>query len=190
MKIGDIKNIKIAKKYSNALIEAATENNVLTKVYEDLIFVVETINTNSQLNDFLTSPLIKLQDKKDVISKIFSIHINKTTLDFLLVIADSNRLDAINEILNQFTIEFNKINNIARPYITSAVELDETQKEQLIQKLEIKLSKRVIPEYKIDENIIGGLLIELDDKTIDCSLKTKFDNMKKQLTKGNRYGSD
>ena len=55
---------------------------------------------------------------------------------------------------------------------------------------QIKLSKKVIPEYKIDENIIGGLLIELDDKTIDCSLKTKFDNMKKQLTKGNRYGSD
>ena len=43
MKIGDIKNIKIAKKYSNALIEAAKENNVLNKVYEDLIFIVETI---------------------------------------------------------------------------------------------------------------------------------------------------
>ena len=38
--------------------------------------------------------------------------------------------------------------------------------------------------------IIGGLVIEIDDKTIDCSLKTKFENMKKQLTKGNRYGSN
>ena len=50
--------------------------------------------------------------------------------------------------------------------------------------------KTILPEYQINPEIIGGLVIELEDKTIDCSLKTKFENMKKQLTKGNRYGSN
>ena len=49
MKIGDIKNKKIARKYSNALLDAAIEQNLSSKVYEDLVFVCETINSNEQL---------------------------------------------------------------------------------------------------------------------------------------------
>lgn len=187
---GDVKNIKIAKKYANALIEATIDSDSLIKVNNDFIFIVETINTNTQLKDFLTNPLISIADKKEVLNKIFSIHIDKITNDFLMILADSNRLDIINEVLNQFEKEYNKINNIIKPFITSAVELDESQKEKIIQKFENKLGKKIVPEYKINEEIIGGLIIEIDDKTIDFSLKTKFENMKKQLTKGNRYDSD
>ena len=190
MKIGDIKNIKIARKYANALFEAAVDSSLLEKVNQDIIFVVETLTTNNQFDEFLKSPLIKNQDKKDVIQKIFSIHIEKTTLDFLFVLIDSGRFDIINEVLNQFSILYNKEKNIVKPVITSAVELDETQKKVLLTKLENKLKKIVEPEYVISSDIIGGLVIEIDDKTIDCSLKAKFDDMQKQLTKGTRYGND
>ena len=57
-------------------------------------------------------------------------------------------------------------------------------------KLETKLSKTVIPEYKVSPDIIGGLVIEIDDKTIDCSIKAKFENLRQQLTKGNKYGNN
>ena len=82
------------------------------------------------------------------------------------------------------------LNNIVKPQIISAVELNEEQKNRIINKLQTKLSKIIQPEYEIKPDIIGGLIIEIDDRTIDCSLKTKFDNMKKQLTKGNSYGNN
>ena len=52
MKIGDIKNLKLARKYSNALFEAAIEIGALDKVNQDIIFVVETLNSNEQLDEF------------------------------------------------------------------------------------------------------------------------------------------
>ena len=70
MNIGDVKNIKIARKYSNALLELAVENNNLDKVFNDFIFIMETLNSNSQLKDFLYSPIINIQDKKDVVEKV------------------------------------------------------------------------------------------------------------------------
>ena len=189
MIISDVKNIKIAKKYANALLESAIESGCSDKVYNDLIFVVETVISNGQLADILKNPIVKDSDKKDIINKLFSIHIDKITLELLFVLADNRRLDILSEILNQFSNLYNKINNIVKPYIISAVELNEEQRNKIIKKLENKLSKKVIPQYCINEEIIGGLIIEIDDKTIDCSLKTKFDNMRKQLTKGNKYGS-
>ncbi|MCD7740132.1 MAG: F0F1 ATP synthase subunit delta, partial [Candidatus Gastranaerophilales bacterium] len=81
-------------------------------------------------------------------------------------------------------------NNIVKPVVISAIELEESQKNKIIEKLEYKLTKKVIPQYQVNPDIIGGLIFKIDDKTIDCSIKTKFDNMKQQLTKGNRYGND
>ncbi len=190
MRIGDVKNIKIARKYANALFEASIEADVINKVYDDVLFIVETLKSNEQLAEFLYSPLIKSIDKKDVISKLFSVHIQVVTLDFMNVLVDAGRFDVIDEILNQFSNVYNQEKNIVKPIITSAVELNDEQRASLLSKLSVKLNKTVEPEYKVDSDIIGGLIVEIDDKTIDCSLKTKFDNMQKQLTKGNKYGND
>ncbi len=190
MKTTDVKNIKISKKYSNALLETAQNENKTDIIYNDLIFIVETINTNKHFADFLLSPVINAEDKKEVIAKIFSVHVEKITLDFLYLLTDHNRLNVLNEILNQFSYSYNELNNIVKPIIISAVELNSEQKNKIEKKLQKKLYKKISPEYLIDSGIIGGLIIEIGDKTIDCSLKTKFDNMKKQLTKGNKYGSN
>ena len=190
MKIGDVKNIKIARKYANALFEAGIEANVIDKVYNDILFIVETLKSNEQLADFMYSPLIKISDKKDVVSKLFAVHIQTVTLDFMNVLVDAGRFDVIEEISNQFSNVYNEEKNIVKPLITSAVELNEQQRANLLSKLEMKLNKKVEPEYSVNADIIGGLIVEIGDKTIDCSLKTKFDNMQKQLTKGNKYGND
>lgn len=190
MKITDVKNSLIAKKYANALFEMAKETNCVQKANEDLVFVVETITTNDELKKFIYSPLIKKEDKKDVLERLFSMHIDKVCLDFLKMLADSNRIDVIQEILNQFTIIFDEEHNIVKPVITSAIQLNDEQKQSIVSKLQNKLSKNVEPEFVIDSNIIGGLIIDIDDRTMDFSLKSKFDNMHKQLTKGNRYGNN
>lgn len=190
MKIGDIKNIKIAKKYANALFESASEAGLIDKVYNDIVFVTETLASNYELAEFLRSPLIQIKDKKDVIQKLFSLHIENITSDFIYVLIDSGRFNVLNEVLNQYSALLNKEKNIVKTYVTSAVELDDNQKNILILKLETKLNKKVEPEYIVNSEIIGGLIVEIEDKTIDCSLKAKFDNMQKQLTKGSRYGND
>ena len=190
MKIGDIKNKKIARKYSNALLETALEQNLSSKVYEDLVFVCETINSNEQLQEIFYSPIISQADKTEIIEKLFSIHIEKITLDFLFLLIEANRTDALCEVLNQYSTSYNEYNNIVKPVVISAVELNEAQKNRIVEKLQNKMSKTIIPEYQVNPDIIGGLIIEIEDKTVDCSLKTKFENMQKQLTKGNRYGSN
>lgn len=190
MKNSDIKYIKISKKYSNAILNLALENNNEDKVFDDINFIVETINSNKELKEFLDSPIIKNEDKKDIIQKLFSVHIEKVTLDFIYILIDENRLNILNEILNQYSESFYKVKNIVKPLVISAIELNENQKIKIKENLEKKLEKKVLPEYIIKTDIIGGLIIEIGDKKIDCSIKTKFENMKKELTKGTSYGKN
>lgn len=190
MKTVEIKYIKIAKKYSNALFHSAIEAGKTEKVYNDIIFVSETIDTNEQLKNALINPIVTIEDKKDIISKLFCIHVEKITIDFINLLIENNRLECLSEVINCYNQLSNKTNNIITPIIISAIELSEEQKERIILKLESITNKKILPDYKVEPGIIGGIIIQIDDKTIDCSIKTKFDNMKKQLTKGNDYGNN
>jgi len=190
MKNIDIKYIKAARKYAGALFQTAFEKFKTEKIYNEIVFVTETINTNPQLKEVLENPAVMLSDKQEIISKIFSVHIEKMTLDFLLLLLENGRINCLNSILDCMTELMNKIKNIINPVIISALELNDEQKHRIVSKLENKLDKKVMPDYLIDTDIIGGIIIKIDDKTIDCSIKGRFDNMKKQLTKGNSYGSN
>ena len=190
MKSVDIKNLKAAKKYSSALFQSAMRLNSVDKVYNDIVFIAETINTNEQLKNALLNPVVAISDKKDIVNRLFSIHIEKITLNFTYLIIENNRLECLNEIINCYNQLNNNFNNVITPVITSAIELDEEQKNRIITKLEGKTKKAVIPEYVVNSEIIGGIIIEIGDKTIDLSIKTKFENMRKQLTKGNNYGNN
>lgn len=185
MRTIDIKNISIAKKYANALFETATEIDKVELVMTNLIFIDETLKTNEQLFAFFNNPIITRTDKKDVAQKIFAIHIEKTVLDLMFILIDNARVETFNEIVNQYSDMFNVKENIVKPNIISAVELTEEQKQKVIAKLQTKLNKQIIPNYIIDENIIAGMIIEIDDKVIDFSLKEQFEQVQKQLVKGN-----
>ncbi len=187
---GDIKNKKIARTYSNALIQTAQDNSLTEKVLEDLTFINELLNSNNELYGLLKSPVITLDDKKDIISKLLTSRVDKITLDFILLLLDNNRLGALQETLSQYIKTYNNINNIITPVIISAIELDEERRSRVKDKLKEKFSKTIRPQYQVNPEIIGGLVIEIEDKKLDFSLKSKFDDMKKELTKGNRYGNN
>ena len=190
MRTNEIKNIRIAKRYANALFDSAVEEGKSIKIYDDLVFIQETIDSNEELKSVLSNPTISITDKKEIVRKIFAIHTEKISIDFIYLLLENSRLDCLNGVIECYNQSENKRNNVVVPLITSAIELSEKQKESLIAKLTSKMNKTIKPVYKVNSEIIGGLVIEIDDKTIDCSIAAKFENMKRQLTKGKKYGSD
>lgn len=190
MKTVDIKHLKIAKKYAKALLLRAKEQGDFDRIYNDIVFISETIKENKQLSLVLLNPVITVDDKKEILKKLFSIHVTELTLDFMYLLIESSRLDCFNEIIDCYNQLKNEEQNIITPIIISAVELSNEQKLQVVSKIEQKTKKKVLPQYSIDPEIIGGIIIEIDDRIVDCSLLAKFKNMRKQLIKGNSYGNN
>ncbi|MBR6163389.1 ATP synthase F1 subunit delta [bacterium] len=180
----DIKKIKPAKNYSNALFETAKELGRNEKVLNELEYIVDLISKNDHLKEFLNNPVISKDDKKSVLSQVFDGILSDITTDFLLLLNDNSRLDLLEAVLVQYTKKMDEELNIERPNVISAVELSDDYKNTIIQKLESKLNSKVLPRFEVEPSIIGGLIIEVKDKTIDFSLNTKFKNMSKQLIKG------
>ena len=75
------------------------------------------------------------------------------------------------ETVNEYVALYNASKRITRATVTSAVELDDSEKEKLIKKLEEAYSCRINPEYTVDTDLIGGIRVELDGRIIDGSLR-------------------
>lgn len=170
------KQLKIAKRYASALAKLDSRD----EVYYDLQKVEQVFKESAELREFLENPIITVFDKKDVMSKVFS-DLKDNTFNFLSILIDKNRIVYFDAILEQLCNEIDELNNVTRVEIVSAVELTEEEKFNLKDKLQRKLSCNVSSKYIIDESIYAGLIIKIGDKVIDNSLKSRFENLKRQL---------
>ncbi len=173
----DIKNLKVAKRYAKALIEAS--GDVVDDVSNDLELVNDSIFKNDSFRMFFSHPVVSLKDKKDTIKETFQNKINNITLNFLETLLDEGRFNIFSTIYDVFNQERNDLKNIKILDVFYAFELNDEQKARLKDKLSAKFNKEVILNYQKDDEILGGLVIKFEDKVIDLSLKTKFDRLKK-----------
>jgi len=179
-KFSSIKNLKPAKRYAEALIESSNGNLSIDKIYEDLSLILNTVNENEDLKNFLNFPPVSKADKKDVLSKIFSDKVDKPILNFLFLLNENSRLNILDDIFYVFKEFSDDKKNIQKAFITSAYPLNEAQKEKLIIKLQEKTGKIIEPEFGLEGGLIGGFIIKINDTVIDLSLKKRIENLKKK----------
>ena len=177
----DNKLIPLAQRYSDALCEVAKSRNELDFVQSDLKTVCEALNAVSEFNNFLTHPVIPLSEKKDMVKAVFEGKINTDVLNLIFILLEKNKINLISAISYCFDESMDAAKNILKVGVVSAVEIDEDLKQRLKEKLENKLQKSVKFEFDINPDIIAGLVLKIQDKTIDGSMAAKLEGFKKAL---------
>lgn len=178
------KNGLIAQRYAQSLVEIVKDGKLnYERISADLNTIQNTLNQSKDLDAFLINPLMSQEDKKEILSKIFSGEIESLMLNFLKVLIDKNRFETFKEIVESYNKILDTINKISRINVVSAVELSENSKNKLKEKLEYKLQKTVTLDWEIDPKIIAGLVIKMGDNVIDTSLKHKLEDLSKSISK-------
>ena len=195
----------INKVYGDALFDYSIENNVVEKTYEEAKDILDVLLSSKELRDFIVNPTIPREEIKEafknlfinklwkddsLLSKIVSIFKNANIkkgedtkiFNFLNIIIDKGRASEIVNILLYFTDKIREYKGIGYAEVISAYELDDTQKKSLVDKL-INTTKYddFYVDYKIDETLISGLKIKIKDKLVDSTLKTKIEDIMKNL---------
>ncbi|WP_167616557.1 ATP synthase F1 subunit delta [Maribellus sediminis] len=171
----------ITVRYAKAFFSTAKEKNQLTKLKTDIETVLEVCKTSADFILLLESPVVKTSKKAALIKQIFSGSINELTLNFLTLIVQNKREVHIPGICRNFLDLTRKDQNIKSAILTTASEVSAStlgkMKELLGKELnaEVELSAQVKPE------IIGGLVLRLDDNQYDASVATQLKKIKQNL---------
>ena len=172
----------VSKVYGEALFDFAKSNNALDKMYENALDIISVFSTNGEVHDFLLNPKVTEEQKVEFLNTIFAKLDDKKILEFLTIVIRKGRQKDIVPILKHFTHLTLKDKNIGEATVFSASELTSAQKDALEKKLVSTTSfDKFIVDYNVDESLIAGLKIKIDDKVIDTTYKSKIFDISKSL---------
>jgi len=172
----------VADRYAQALFEVGEETQTTSELYQELKQLVDILNENKDLYNFLKSPLIGREDKKNVMKNIFENQLSKNMNNFLKIVIDKDRMSTIGNIQESYKNLLNDKNNILEGTVITAVGLNEKEIKDLENNLSTKYNKNVTLTNVVDETILGGVLVKLGNEEIDGTVKTRLSKMKKQLS--------
>lgn len=192
----------VSKVYGEALYDFAKEENLLEKMCEEAYDISHVFSTSKELNEFISNPKVSIKGKAEFVKnlfineiwsgtlaknfRVFNININKgespKILDFVSLIIEKGRAKDIKDIMNYFIHLALKDKNIGEAEVVSAIELDDKKKKEIKNRLvETTEYKDFIIDYKVDESLISGLRIKVNDKVFDNTYKMKLFDIKKHL---------
>ena len=170
--------------YGDALFELALEQNELDSIAEQVDVLVQAFAENPELLKLFNHPKISKEEKVSVIENVFKGRCSDDIVGFLVIIVEKDRGSEIESILHYFQAKVREYKKIGVTRVTSAVELSAEQKTRVEQKLLQQTSYESFQvDYSIDASLIGGMIIRIGDRVVDSSIRTKLDNMTKNLRK-------
>lgn len=163
----------LVHRYAKALLELAVRNNVVDKVLDDLKLVNATMDQSKELRTLICKTFVSKDHKINIFNSLFSSRIEKTTLDFLILMINKNRENYIMDVHDMYYELFLEHKKIAVVTVTAAVELDEQTIERIINILRHKIVAKNTIEIKtvVDKSIIGGFIVNYGDYQYDASVK-------------------
>lgn len=173
---------KAARRYANAFLKTAIEKESLEEAKKDMLFITNTIQDSSDLKVFLRSPVIRKSVKNDALEAIFKDNVDGLTMNLINILSEKGREDLLFSVGKGFLEQYNLYKGIIVVNVKTAFELAEDQKALLKSTLESDTGKKVQLNITVDERLIGGLTVRIDDTVIDGSVKYKLSQLKDKFT--------
>ncbi|WP_085522630.1 F0F1 ATP synthase subunit delta [Tuberibacillus sp. Marseille-P3662] len=171
----------VAKRYAEALFEVAKERHLIDEFESQLNVVNETLKSSNDLQKVLSHSQVESNNKKDIIEKVFSQDLSQEVINLLKVLVDRRREKTIHYLINDYVDMANDYRGIEDMVVTTAQPLTEDEKQKLAEDLGQKLDKKLRLNAKVDQNIIGGIIVKIGNTVFDSSLSGKLKRLKTQL---------
>lgn len=170
---------RVASRYVKSLLGLAVERGVLEEVHKDMQLFAKVCKENRSFVSLLRSPIVRHENKRAVLKKVFKGKVNDLTTAFIDIITHKNREPILPAIAEEFHNGYNAFKGIGKAYLTTTVAAD---KELLKQMEEIakKLTSRQTIEMKtsVDPDLVGGFVLNVGDRQIDASIRSKLRTLK------------
>ena len=174
---------EISTEYAQALFMLALENDKEENYLQDLCMVNDVLLENPEYKDFLSSPKISLGDRLGALEKAFGETLSRDVLSFLKLLCEKKYIKYFEECKAEYETLVERNKKISNANVKSAVSLNEKEKALIKEKLEKISGHTVNLNCIVDESVLGGLIIELDGKIIDSSLKRQLKDIEGVIIK-------
>ena len=170
-----------SRTYADALFSLATELNAVSETLDALKIARHELYTNEGALDLLASPAIPKDERQNVIEQAFGGKLPRHVVSMLCVMCGNGCIRELDDCLAAYRELHDASMKLSTAHVTSAVALSDAQKAALIVQLTKKLGRTIRLECDVDASLLGGVVVRVDGKVIDGSLRHKLQQIKEVM---------
>jgi len=180
-------NPRLAGRYAKSLIGLSIEQNQLEAVCNDIRLLKSICKSNPDFVAMLRSPIISADKKAKIITAVIGDKIGVLSNAFIQLLVTKGRESNLPEITTAFVEQYNSLKNIHQVKLTTAVPVSDEIKKSIVAKVSTMPGIGSVElETAINEELIGGFVLETDNNLVDASILRDLNDVKKQF-KNNEY---
>ncbi len=172
----------IEKVYGDALFDLAVEENRTMAYLEEIKEIAQVLSQNPDFAKLMQHPGIPESEKEEVLKSVWSGRISKEVEGLMLLLLQKEHYNELPKVLDYFVKRVKEQEGIGTAYVTTPMPLTEGQKAAVEKRLmETTDYKSFEIHYAEDETLIGGIVIRIGDHVMDNSVRTRLENLSKEL---------
>lgn len=173
----------VANRYASALADVVAPSGDYHKVLAELQDFETAYGESSELREIFDSPAVALPQKVKVLEAIGQrLGTPPLTLVFLRVLLANYRMPLLEEVVQAYRKIANDRMGVVQVTISSASNLSEAEREGLASRFRELTRKQVELEFRIDSELLGGILAQIGTTVYDGSVRGSLARIREQLT--------
>lgn len=168
----------VSKIYGDALFQTAMEEGRLDEFFAQAKTVKEILGEHGELFKLIDVPKIDREEKQKILETIFGGKIADELTGLFLLLVEKGRFKDTGRVLEYFLLRVKEEKKIGIAKVVSAMELTDGQKTKIEKRLlETTMYVSFEVEYLVNPSLIGGLTIQIGDRIVDGSIRTKLEKL-------------
>jgi F-type H+-transporting ATPase subunit delta len=176
-------NPRLASRYAKSLLDLAVERNSLEATLNDMKLLNELCRQSRDFGVMLSSPVINSDKKISVIRAVLTNYpVSDLTKAFIELLVNKGREANLHDIAIAFITQYNDLKKIRTVTLTTATAVSDSVRGELTSKISEYLSGDSIElKTAVDQGLIGGFVLEVEDKLYDASVKKRLADIRSKV---------
>ncbi len=170
------------KVYGEALFELAVEEGREKELLQEVLTIRKVLDENPDFAKLMKNPAIPESEKEEVLKTVWDGRISKEIAGLMLLLLQKEHYGEVTQVLDYFAARIKEEQKIGVAYVSTALPITEEQKKSVEKRLlDTTAYKSFEMHYETDPALIGGIVIRIGDRVVDNSIRTRLDNLSRQL---------
>ena len=175
---------ELAREYGDGLYALCEEENISKDVLEQPLMLQRLFREQPDFTRLLGNMSLSKDERVKILDSVLRGQIHPYLLNFLKILCERCALNEYDGCLAAFKTLYNQAHGIVEATVTTAVPLDDEQRARMAEKLSKMTDKLVVLNEKVDESLIGGVLLEMNGQRYDNTLKNRLKSIHSAMVQG------
>lgn len=177
-----MQNPRLASRYAKSVLDLAVEQNSLDTMLKDMQLLDSICKESVDFTNMLRSPVIKGDKKRTIVHAVLADRVSKLSLAFIDLLISKGREANLPEIAPAFISQYKEMKKIKTVKLTTAVPVNDSLKQTILNKVSGTLAGNTVDLHTaVDPELIGGFVLEMEDRLFDASVLRDLKDVKAQF---------